>query len=137
MALSLEDFSINTIVGQGSSVSGNVSIAGFVRIDGDIDGNLETSGKIILGEKARVRGNITARSAVIGGIVEGDILAPEGVQLFSTSIVVGDIVTKRIEVAEQVIFHGHCIALRNEGAFEAARQDRLTAMAVGQRGARA
>ena len=58
MALRIDDISINTILGQGSAITGNIKINGFVRIDGDIDGNLETDGNIIIGENARIRGNI-------------------------------------------------------------------------------
>ena len=69
MALT-DNISINSILGSGSSVKGDVKINGFARIDGDIDGNLETTGNIIIGEKARIRGNVTGRSVtVIGGIV--------------------------------------------------------------------
>ena len=76
MALT-DNISINSILGSGSSVKGDVKINGFARIDGDIDGNLETTGNIIIGEKARIRGNVTGRSVtVIGGIVLGNIVAP-------------------------------------------------------------
>ena len=88
-----DDISINTFIGAGSTVSGNMKISGFTRIDGDVDGNLEISGKVIVGEKSRIKGNIIAKSAIIGGIVEGNITAPDAVQLFSTAVVIGDIVT--------------------------------------------
>ena len=65
MALLADDISINTVVGAGTKVSGDLNIAGLVRIDGDIDGNLETTGRIIIGEKARIHGNVTAKAAVI------------------------------------------------------------------------
>ena len=69
MAFSFEDISINTIIGSDSFVSGNIKINGFVRVDGDIDGKIEASGNVIIGNKARVRGNISASSIVVGGIV--------------------------------------------------------------------
>ena len=90
-----DDISINTFVGAGSVVNGDIRISGFTRIDGDVDGNLDISGKVIVGEKSRIRGNITAKSAIIGGIVEGNIVAPEKVQLFSSAAVIGDIATHR------------------------------------------
>ena len=49
MALKLDDISINSIIGNGSFIKGNFVVNGFVRIDGDIDGNLETDGNVILG----------------------------------------------------------------------------------------
>ena len=122
MAFHNDDISINSLLGVGSSISGNVKFTGFVTINGDIDGDLETTGKIIITEDARIRGNVTAKSAMIGGIVEGDILAPEGIQLFETATVIGDITTKHLQLADNVIFQGHCIALSNEEEYEEARQ---------------
>ena len=117
MALLADDISINTVVGAGTKVSGDLNIAGLVRIDGDIDGNLETTGRIIIREKARNHGNVTAKDAVIGGIVEGDVYAPEGIQLFATSSVYGDVITKKISVAENSLIHGMCIAIKDTEQF--------------------
>ncbi len=117
MAFLTDDISINTIIGAGSAVSGDVRANGFIRVDGDIDGNLESTGNIIIGSKARINGNINALSTVVGGIVIGDIYAPNGIKLLSSSAVIGNICTKNLEIEENVIFHGHCIALRNEEEF--------------------
>ena len=73
MAFRSDDISINTLVGNGSFIQGNLKVNGFIRIDGDIDGDLETDGAVIISERARIRGNLTAKSAVIGGIVLGDV----------------------------------------------------------------
>lgn len=117
MAFLTDDISINTIIGVGSSVSGDVHANGFIRVDGDIDGNLESTGNIIVGNKARINGNVTALFTVVGGIVIGDIYAPNGIKLLSSAAVIGDIYTKNLEIEENVIFHGHCIALKNEEDF--------------------
>lgn len=117
MAFLTDDISINTIIGAGSAVSGDVRANGFIRVDGDIDGNLDSTGNIIIGNKARINGNINALSTVVGGIVIGDIFAPNGIKLLSSSAVIGNIFTKNLEIEENVIFHGHCIALRNEEEF--------------------
>lgn len=123
MALFNEDISINSVLGKDSSFKGDVKINGFMRIDGDLDGNLEASGNVIVGEAARIRGNITARSITVGGIVRGNITAPEGVHLLSTSAVFGDVQTKRLQADENVLLHGHCISLKQEEAYnEAAKR---------------
>lgn len=120
MALT-DNISINSILGSGSSVKGDVKINGFARIDGDIDGNLETTGNIIIGEKARIRGNVTGRSVtVIGGIVLGNIVAPEFVRLLSTSAIIGDIQTKKLYSEENVIINGHCISRVDASDYEKA-----------------
>lgn len=122
MAFQHDDVSINTVVGLGASVSGNLKVSGFARIDGDIDGDIEATGRIMIGEKARIRGNISALSVIVGGVVIGDIVAPEGVQLLATSSVIGDLVTKRIRVEDQVLFHGYCISLEDAASFSDAQR---------------
>lgn len=130
MALHSDDISINTIIGDGSSVTGNVRVNGFIRIDGDIDGNLETDGNVIIGEKARLRGDIKAKSAIIGGIVIGDIIAKDGVTLLASSAVKGDIISRSVQMEDKVVFHGYCISLEDEGKYAAESDRYLQAKAI-------
>ena len=71
MASFTDDISFNTMVGPGAFITGDLKLEGFTRVDGDIYGNLETTGKLIIGENARVRGSLTAKSVIVIGIVEG------------------------------------------------------------------
>ena len=125
-----DDISIHTLVGTGAFIKGDLRLDGFIRLDGDIDGNIETSGNIIIGDRARVRGNIKAYSAVIHGIVEGNIDAPESVRLSSSAAVKGDIITKKISVEERAVIQGHCIALESEDDFASSRSEWLDKKAI-------
>lgn len=120
MAVFNDDISINSIIGNGSSIRGDIKINGFMRIDGGLEGNLETTGNVLVGENARIAGNITARSITVGGIIKGNVVAPEQVHLLSSSIVIGDIQTRRFQADENVIVHGHCISLYDETEYESA-----------------
>ena len=133
MAFHTDDFSINTLIGADAFISGDLKISGFIRVDGDIDGNLDTSGNVIIGEKARIRGNVTAASAVIGGIVEGDIVAPEGIRLFSTASVLGDVITKRLQVAGDCLLHGKCVSIKDDQQFSVALEDWQNEKAIRQK----
>ncbi len=128
-----DDISIHTLIGAGAFIKGDLRLEGFIRLDGDIDGNVETSGRIIIGEQARIRGNIRALSAAVNGIVEGDITAPEGITLFSTASVRGDIITKKIRVEENVFIQGHCIVLEDDGDFDEAKTVRADKKAIRQK----
>jgi len=114
MAFINEDISIKTIIGEHSVIKGNLSASGYLRIDGDVDGDVETDGILWIGENARIHGNINARSAVIGGIVLGDLCAPEEIKLLSSAAIIGNVQTKNLQIEENVIIHGHCISLSNE-----------------------
>lgn len=130
MAFRSDDISINTLVGTGSFIQGNVHVNGFVRIDGDIDGDLDTDGAVIISEKAKIKGNLKAKSAIIGGIVLGDISAREGVKLLSTSAVIGNIITRKIQMEDEVIFQGHCISISDEERYEEVVNRYLQAKAI-------
>lgn len=114
MASRIDDISINSLLGNGSAIVGNIKVNGFIRIDGDIDGNLETEGNIIISENARIRGNVNAKSAVIAGIIVGNIYVSDNVKLLPSSVVIGDVLSKRIQIEDKVIIHGHCISIKDE-----------------------
>lgn len=130
MALRIDDISINTVIGNGSAISGNLRVNGFVRVDGDIDGNLETDGNVIVGEGARIRGNVKAKSIIIGGIILGNVQAPEGVKLLSQAIVVGDIISHKVTVEDMALIHGHCISIKDEEAYTEKTDEYLQSKAI-------
>ena len=132
MALT-DNISINSILGSGSSVKGDVKINGFARIDGDIDGNLETDGNIIIGENARIRGNIKAKSVIIGGIVLGNIEATQSIKILSAAAVVGDIISHKVQVEQDAIIHGHFISIKDEQKFSKTSDEYLQAVAIKQK----
>ena len=133
MALRIDDISINTILGHGSAITGNIQINGFVRIDGDIDGNLETDGNIIIGENARIRGNVKAKSVIVGGIVLGNIEASQSIKVLATSAVIGDIVSHKVQVEQNAIIHGHFISIKDEQKFLKISDEYLQALAIKQK----
>ncbi|MDR1107721.1 MAG: polymer-forming cytoskeletal protein [Spirochaetaceae bacterium] len=101
-----KDFSINTIIGPGTSVYGDMEAGGFTRVDGDLRGNLTAQGRVVVGEKARIKSNISGTSVTIGGVVYGNVLASERLIILSTALVLGDIVTRRIQADEGCLVHG-------------------------------
>ena len=130
MASFTDDISFNTMLGPGAFVSGDLKLEGFTRVDGDIYGNIETTGKLIIGENARIRGSVTAKSVIVIGIVEGDILAPEGIHLFSSAVVLGDVISRKIKADEKVIIEGYCISIDNQQKFEEAKKQWLDMRAI-------
>lgn len=130
MASFTDDISFNTMLGPGAFVSGDLKLEGFTRVDGDIYGNIETTGKLIIGENARIRGNVTAKSVVVIGIVEGDILAPEGIHLFSSAVVLGDVISRKIKADEKVVIEGFCVSIENGETFEEAKRQWLDRKAI-------
>ena len=130
MALRIDDISINTIIGNGSAISGNIKVNGFVRIDGDIDGNLETDGNVIIGENARIRGDVKAKSIIIGGIIQGNVYAVDSAKVLSEAAVIGDIISHKVQIDDMALFHGHCISLKDDQSYEKASNEYLQSKAI-------
>ena len=130
MASFTDDISFNTMVGPGAFITGDLKLEGFTRVDGDIYGNLETTGKLIIGENARIRGSLTAKSVIVIGIVEGDIRSPDGVHLFSSAVVLGDVISRKIKAEEKVVIEGYCISIENPEDFEEAKKRWLDMRAI-------
>ncbi len=130
MALRTDDISINTIIGKGSAISGNMKVNGFIRVDGDIDGSLETDGNVIVGENARIRGDLTAKSVIIGGIIKGNIKAAESVKVLAEAAVIGDNISRKVQVDGSAVIHGHCISIKDETEFGKTSGEYLQSKAI-------
>jgi len=120
-----DDVSIKTIIGQGSFIKGNLSISGVTRIDGDISGDILSNSCVMIGENARVCGNITVTSVISRGLIQGNVLAENEVRLFSSAIVLGDVITKKINIQNGVLFEGRCFAVDDVALFDKAKEEHL------------
>ena len=130
MALKIDDISINTIIGKGSSITGDLRINGFVRLDGDINGSLETDGNVIIGDTARIKGDVKSKSVIVGGIVVGNVIAQDNVKLLSGAAVLGDIISRKVQIEDKVVFHGHCISIKDEEQFKKESEEYLQSKAI-------
>lgn len=108
------DFSINTIIGPFSDFSGNMETGGFTRVDGSIRGNVKAKGRVIIGERARVKGNITGTNITVGGVVYGNIISNGHLVILSTAVVIGDIITRRIQADDGSFINGRVAVCPND-----------------------
>ena len=116
-------FAINTIIGPGSFVRGDIDAFGFARVDGDMKGNLHAQGRVVIGKSARMRSSITGTNITVGGVVDGNILASERLIILPSAIIIGDIVTRRIEAGEGCMIHGKIRVCQNEDSWERAKSE--------------
>jgi len=99
---------INTLVGLGSSVKGDIAVHGFFRVDGDFQGKVTTEGRILVSPSGRVKGSLTGRNIVVSGVVKGDLFASERITLMATALVVGNLYAPRIQMERGVLVEGYC-----------------------------
>jgi cytoskeletal protein CcmA (bactofilin family) len=92
---------------RGSKISGQLHFEGTVRIDGNLDG--EVDGKeITIGESAVATAQIRADSIVVSGKVKGDITATQRIELRPTAKVIGNLTAPKLIVHEGAVLEGHC-----------------------------
>ncbi len=104
---SLQSPSIN-LVGPGTVIEGEMYSNGDVRIDGKVDGYVNSKAKVVLGPKGTVTGNIECDSADISGLVNGQLNVKGLLFLKSTAKITGDIVTGKLVVESGAIINGTC-----------------------------
>jgi cytoskeletal protein CcmA (bactofilin family) len=115
-----EDFSINTIIGHNTSLIGDIETGGFTRVDGSIRGDVNARGRVVVGENARMKSSLTGTAITIGGVIYGDIIASESLVVLSTALVLGDIITRRIQADEGCLIHGKILVCSDEAAWNRA-----------------
>ncbi len=94
-------------LGKSVTIKGEVSGSEDLYLDGQVEGSIDLKGnRLTVGPNGRVKANISARSAVIHGKLEGNINASDRVDLKQSAIVTGDIVTQRISIDEGAFFKG-------------------------------
>jgi len=111
------DFSINTIIGPNTSMTGDIEAGGFARIDGSIRGNVKAKGRVVIGERARMKGNVSGMNITVGGVVYGNIIADGHLVILSTAIVIGDIVTRRIQADDGCFINGKVAVCQDDDSW--------------------
>ncbi len=93
---------IDTLVGAGTQIVGDVMFSGGLRIDGHIKGNIIAASDgvsaVVLSDKGRIEGAIRAARVVLNGEVVGPVSADECLELLPKARVVGDVGYKTIEI---------------------------------------
>jgi cytoskeletal protein CcmA (bactofilin family) len=106
---------VNMIVA-GTRIKGNIESSNDIRFEGTLEGNLKTSGKLIIGSSGTVNGEIYCKNSDIEGKVEGRIHVQELLTLKSTSFIKGDILAKRLAIDPGAKFTGSCNMTSDAGA---------------------
>ena len=96
------------LIAQGTEITGDVSTAGDLRIDGQVQGNISCTAKLVIGEEGKILGNVDCHSGEISGAVIGQIIAKEVLQLNQSSSIEGDIEATRFIVEDGASIKGRC-----------------------------
>jgi cytoskeletal protein CcmA (bactofilin family) len=95
------------LLSQEVSIKGSVKFLNALVIDGEVEGTIDSSGTLTIGEHARIRGEIRAKSVKVRGTVEGNISVSERCELQAGCALHGDIEAPRLMVDENATFVGN------------------------------
>jgi len=97
-----------TLIGAGTTLTGDLSSTNDLRIDGTIKGNINSSAKVIIGATGVVEGDINGNAADVVGKVTGKIRVKELLQLRGECVVTGNIYAGKLQVEPSAVFNGEC-----------------------------
>jgi len=104
---------IDCLIGAGTTIEGNITFSGGLRVDGHVRGNVlaaeDKPGTLVLSEQARIEGEIRVSHVVINGTVVGPVHAVEYVELQSKANVTGDIYYRTFEMQLGAVVQGRLV----------------------------
>jgi cytoskeletal protein CcmA (bactofilin family) len=106
---SYADSKVVTIIGPGTSITGEIHSKGTVRVEGAVSGRVQSDDTIVVQETGRVKAELVGAQIVISGRVEGNVIAQERLEVIAGGQIVGDITAPRVAIADGVLFEGKCV----------------------------
>lgn len=104
---------IDSLIGVGTRVNGDIHFSGGLRIDGEVSGSViadpAKASTLVLSEQAHVDGEISVTHLVVNGMVTGPVQASEYLELQSKAKVTGDVRYKTLEIQLGAIVEGKLV----------------------------
>ncbi len=105
---------MNEIGGQPNRIEKNTKIKGDIvseadfRIDGKLDGNVKTSGKVVIGKDGYIHGKVECVNADIEGSFNGELLVSDLLSLKSSAVIEGTVAVTKLAVEPGATFNASC-----------------------------
>ncbi|HEY0674368.1 MAG TPA: polymer-forming cytoskeletal protein [Longimicrobiales bacterium] len=89
-----------SIIAPGTKVHGDIETDGTLRVEGAVDGTIKAAKAVVVGKDGVVDGDINTQDAVIGGRVNGTVVAESRLELQATCVIDGEIRARRVKLEE-------------------------------------
>jgi cytoskeletal protein CcmA (bactofilin family) len=110
---------IDSLIGKGAKIEGNVFFSGGLRVDGEICGKViagTSPSTLVLSEHGVVNGHVEATYLLINGSINGPVRATEFIELQPKARIEGDVEYGTIEIQQGAVIEGHLLRLTPESA---------------------
>ena len=95
-------------IAAGTSIKGDIEAKGALRIDGTIEGNVRTPGKVVIGKEGRINGNLECENADIEGKFTGTLSVGGTLSLRASAVVDGEVTAQNLAVEPGAAFNASC-----------------------------
>jgi len=96
------------VIAANTKIVGNIESDGDFRIDGRVEGDIQTQGRVVIGKQGEVKGSITCTNADIEGVFEGNLKVSDTLSLSATAQISGDTVIGKLSVEPGASINGTC-----------------------------
>lgn len=110
------------VISKNTSIKGDIISEGDFRVEGNVEGTIQTAGRVIIGSSGSVKGKVTCNNADIDGKFSGELLVNNLLTLKATAQISGDVIISKLSVEPGAEFNATCVMkgsikeLKNEKA---------------------
>ncbi len=96
------------LIGNGTTLKGDITCNGDLRIDGTLIGNIHSTAKVVIGANGAVEGDINCQQSDVMGKVVGTMKVKELLQLKASAVVNGNLYAGKLQIEPAATFNGAC-----------------------------
>ncbi len=96
------------IVNAGTTIIGDLSSEGDIRVDGTVKGYISSKARLVLGQTSKVNGDVKAANLEVSGEIDGNIFVSELLTIKASAKITGDIVSGKLIIEAGAQFNGKC-----------------------------
>ncbi len=96
------------MISVGTTIEGSISSSENIRFDGNLVGNLNTKGKVFIGQSGKITGEIRCKNCEVEGMIDGKVVVEELLSLRSVAKLYGEIKTGKLAIEPGATFTGKC-----------------------------
>lgn len=105
---------IDSLIGAGTQIEGNIRFAGGLRVDGEVKGNIDAadgaaSSTLVLSEQARVEGSVSVAHLILNGTIVGSVMVSEALEMQPKARIIGDVDYALIEMHQGAVIEGRLV----------------------------
>jgi cytoskeletal protein CcmA (bactofilin family) len=105
---------LNGFLDRGSRMQGELTFEASFRIDGNFEGTVRSSGRLVVGEGGVVEGEVHVRHVLVTGEVRGSVEAGEQIHIAPGGRLLADITTPSLVIEDGAVFEGKCVMNRDK-----------------------